>query len=95
MGLISAEVPVHKVIELVIEDDKHGFYGKLALHVPVVCHDVRVHQLVRQIGCVLNVSNIRRKLHDKVLEKNLNVARRRNPAVGLFDLSEKLLVVGE
>ena len=95
MGLISAKVLVHEVIELVVENDEHRLYGKLTLHVSVVGHDVRVDQLVRQIGCILHVSYIGRELHDKVLEENLNVARRRDPAVGLFDLSEKLLVVGE
>ena len=95
MGLISAKVLVNEVIELVVEDDKHWLYGKLALHVSVVGHDVRVDKLVRQIGCILHVSDIGRELHDKVLEENLNVAWRRDPAVGLFDLNEKLLVVGE
>ena len=76
-----------------VEDDEHGLYGKLALHVPVVGHDVRVDQIVRQIGSILHVSDIGRELYDKVLEENLNVARRRDSAVGLFDFNEQLLKV--
>lgn len=95
MGLISAKVLVREIIELVVEDDKHRLYGKLALHVSVVGHDVRVDQLVRQIGSILHVSYIVRELHDKVLKENLNVARRRDTAVRLFDLKEHLLEVSK
>ena len=38
---------IHEVGELVVKDDEHGFYGKRALLVPEVGHDVRVDQLVR------------------------------------------------
>ena len=86
---------VHEVSELVIEDNKHGFDGKLDLHVTVVGHDVRVDQIVGQIGSILHVSAIVWELYDKVLEKNLNVTRRRDPAVGSFDLNKKLLEVGQ
>ena len=95
MGLISAKVLVYEVIELVVEDDEHRFYGKLTLHVTVVGHDVRVDKLVRQIGSILHVSDIGRELHDKVLEENLNVAWCRDPAVGLFDLNKHLLEVSK
>ena len=86
---------VHEVGKLLVEDDEHRLDGKLALHVPVVSHDVRIDQLVGQIGSIFDVTTLSRKLHDEVLEEDLNVAWRRDPAVGPADLREELFEVGD